>query len=272
MNKIFRNSLMLAAVVFGFSACTDEYEYDGAGEWNAAENYQEISFVKTSESVTLEESTYSFAVSRENTEGAISVPFKVEVNTDEVFTVGEAKFADGEKTALCTVDFSKAEVGKSYTLSLLIDDPRYSSYYSPNNAYSLTVKYLPTISVGKATWALSAWQKGVLTCDLRMRTDKPNAYVLRGWGANFFTLNGVDVNINFNKETGELSVPENFTGYVYSSYGEVYLSDLNTYTGTANYPNSWDATTGVATVYMIYYVGAGYFGNGPEALLLEFNQ
>lgn len=271
MNKIFRNALMLAVAAFGFAACTDEYEYDGAGEWNAAEGYNEVSFAKTSESVTLEEASYSFVVARKDKNGAATVKFTAERNDDNVFQVGDAVFADGDSLTTCTVTFEKAEIGKEYTLSLVVDDPNYSSYYSTANAYQLTIKYLPTISVGTATWNLTAWQKGQQTCDLRMRTDKPNAYVLRGWGAGIFTTSGVDVNINFNKETGEISIPENFTGYTHKSYGPVYLSDLNTWTGTADYPNSWDATTGVATVYMVYYVSAGYFGYGPEAIQLQFN-
>lgn len=274
MNKIFRNSLMLAAVVFGFSACTDEYEYDGAGEWNAAENCQEISFVKASESVTLEESTYSFAVSRENTQGAVSVPFKVEVNTDEVFTVGEAKFADGEAVALCTVDFSKAEAGKTYTLGLLIDDPRYSSYYSPNNAYSLTVKYLPTEPAGVALWQYTIMFNSpqVAQHELRKRADVDNIYIIRGWGAGLFTADGIDLTFTWDKETNNLTLPENKIG-IHATYGDMFISDMYNYAGMSysDAPCFFDPATSVAQFPVCYYVGAGYFGQGYEIAMFDLN-
>lgn len=274
MNKIFRNSLMLAAIVFGFAACTDEYEYDGVGEWNAEENYQEVSFATTNESVTLEESTYEFAVTRKNVAGAVSVPFTIESNTDSVFTVGQANFADGDSVAICKVDFSKAQAGKTYTLALVIDDPRFSSYYSTNNAYNLTVKYLPTVPVGTVIWQYTTMFNSpqMAQHELRRRADSDNIYIIRGWGQGLFTAGGVDLTFTWDRTTNMLTLPENFIG-MHSTYGEMFISDLAYYDGMsyADAPCYYDPAQGIATFAVCYYVGAGYFGKAFEYALFDLS-
>lgn len=140
MKKLFKYTLLLA---FGaLVSCTDEYEYDGTGAWNATENYSNVAFDKASEEIELEptaETKYTFTMTRQNTASEAIVPFVIEENTDDVFQVGEVKFAAGDSVATGVVSFDNAEVGKPYTLKLAVTDPNFVSDYSKGIVYSLTV-------------------------------------------------------------------------------------------------------------------------------------
>lgn len=140
MKKLFKYTLLLA---FGaLVSCTDEYEYDGTGAWNATENYSNVAFDKASEEIELEptaETKYTFTMTRQNTASEAIVPFVIEENTDDVFQVGEVKFAAGDSVATGVVSFNNAEVGKPYTLKLAVTDPNFVSDYSKGIVYSLTI-------------------------------------------------------------------------------------------------------------------------------------
>ena len=140
MKKLFKYTLLLA---FGaLLSCTDEYEYDGTGAWNATENYSNVAFDKASEEIELEptaETKYTFTMTRQNTASEAIVPFVIEENTDDVFQVGEVKFAAGDSVATGVVSFDNAEVGKPYTLKLAVTDPNFVSDYSKGIVYSLTI-------------------------------------------------------------------------------------------------------------------------------------
>lgn len=140
MKKLFKYTLLLA---FGaLVSCTDEYEYDGTGAWNATENYSNVAFDKASEEIELEptaETKYTFTMTRQNTASEAIVPFVIEENTDDVFQVGEVKFAAGDSVATGVVSFDNAEVGKPYTLKLAVTDPNFVSDYSKGIVYSLTI-------------------------------------------------------------------------------------------------------------------------------------
>lgn len=84
-----------------------------------------------------------------------------------------------------------------------------------------------------------------------------NKYKISHWGYD------VDFIFSFN-EDGSITVPEQETGFEYSSYGMVMVSDYNTYVGSTNYPGSYDSETGTFTFCLVYYVDAGALAAGYE--------
>lgn len=79
----------------------------------------------------------------------------------------------------------------------------------------------------------------------------------------------VDFNFVWNMDDNTITVPEQFTGYTHSSYGDVYVSDLNTYVGSNSQAASYyDATSATFYFNLIYYVDAGYFGYGYETFAI----
>lgn len=81
-------------------------------------------------SITLEPeepTSLTFNVMRENTNGALNVPYTL--YGDDVFQASEISFADGVNTTTLTIDFPTAQIGKTYSFSLALD-PAYVSPYT----------------------------------------------------------------------------------------------------------------------------------------------
>lgn len=116
--------------------------YNGSASETAPSTCADVAFATSNEEIELEptaETTHTFYITRTNVVGEVVVPFVVEENTDDVFQIGEAKFAAGDSVAACTVTFPNAEVGVPYTLRLTVSDPNFVSDYSKGTIYSLTV-------------------------------------------------------------------------------------------------------------------------------------
>ena len=158
MKNIYKYGYSLLAGVVALTAvsCSDEYEYEGRGSWDADKNYADIYFPTTEAAVELDPADPTVAtvtVKRKNTAGALVVPFKVTKNTNDVFEVGTATFADGAEEAVVTVNFPKAEVGTPYTLQMTLDDPSYVSKYSTGVIYTLSMTRVKWNSLGTGTIA-----------------------------------------------------------------------------------------------------------------------
>lgn len=83
---------------------------------------------------------------------------------------------------------------------------------------------------------------------------------------------GYDVDFTFilDKETNEVTVPAQFTGYTHSSYGDVYVGEANE-VGKEEWgaPDSfYDPETLTFNFSVAYFVEAGYFGHGVETFTL----
>lgn len=153
MKKLFKYTYLalVGMVATLVASCSDSYKYDGRGSWDAADGYANIYFETTDEAIELdpaEPTTYTVKVSRRNTQGALTVPFEIQENTDDVFTVGQAVFADGEAETTFTLTFPKAEVGKPYTLKILTSDPSLVSKYSAGVIYTFEVTRVKWNDVG----------------------------------------------------------------------------------------------------------------------------
>ena len=178
MKKIFKYSLLMLSVVAAFVACKDE-DKTAPGEWDANPNYANVYFENTTQQVELDPTaatTATIAIYRRDTIGARTVKMDVVENTDGVFTVGDAVFADGDSVAYITVDFPKAEVGKTYTLTLTSSDPDLVSSYSQNASYTLNVTRIKWNLVGKATLTEKFIFGGSGTFDLYVRDDDPTKF------------------------------------------------------------------------------------------------
>lgn len=141
MKKIFKYTMMLATAALVMVSCKDD-DNISKGEWNAKPDYQDVAFEKESFSEELDPDdpkTTTAHLIRNTKSGEAVVPVKILQNTDDVFTVEEIRFADGDSVANVVINFDKAEIGKPYTLELFIDDPAFASNYSTNTTFTYTV-------------------------------------------------------------------------------------------------------------------------------------
>lgn len=177
LNKFFTIATTALTALFAASCSDSDNDY-AAGEWNASANYANVYFETASSSETIEPSaptTTTIEVHRRNTAGALTVPFKVLKNTDGVFTVGDAVFADGEDVATAEVSFPNAEIGKSYTLQVTFDDPTLVSYYSSDITYSYSVIRAKWNLLGTGVFSDTFWFEDSWEVEIYQRDDD-NSY------------------------------------------------------------------------------------------------
>ena len=130
MKNIFKYILAAAAVSFAATACVQE-EAHTPGEPEVDGCYG-VYFPAQETDIILDPSdptTYTIKAVRNVSEGDINVPLTVVSETD-VISVGDLAFADGQAESTITLDFSKSEVGVTYSCSIKIEDPQYARKYS----------------------------------------------------------------------------------------------------------------------------------------------
>lgn len=151
MKKNIKYTLVALLAVFGLASCDkNDYEYQ-PGTWDAAAGYSKVQFAESNVSMSVEptEGTVAtFTVTRANKQGECKVPFVVYSNTDNALTYTEPVFADGDSVATFTVDYSKAEIGRPYSLTLGITDPSCVSSYDKGVVFNFSVNRVKWNNVG----------------------------------------------------------------------------------------------------------------------------
>ena len=148
-----------------FTACSDDTVDYERGTWDANENYADIYFAESSSSLELDpadpltttlkvyrrvEHEYTYAKDSLGNDSItndtivtklpkLTLKLDVVSNTDDVFEVSDAEFAEGDTMAVVTINFPKAEVGVPYVLDLQVTGADYVSLYSEAPATKLTV-------------------------------------------------------------------------------------------------------------------------------------
>lgn len=172
LNKLFFGLLGIAALMF--TACSDDDVDYQRGAWDANANYADIYFQKSSNtieldpvdptSVTLEvyrrvQHEYTYGKDSEGNDSviadkiltplpALTVKLDITENTDNVFNVSDAIFAEGDTVAFINVSFPNAAEGIPYKLGLLATGADLVSSYSQSPATSLTVTRVKWNDVG----------------------------------------------------------------------------------------------------------------------------
>ena len=206
MKNLFKYTYSALVGVAALTAvsCSDKYEYEGRGDWDAAADYSNVYFPQSSDVVELDPAdptTYSFQVGRrvehqytyaKDIEGndsliddkiVTSLPaktMKVSVlqNSDDVFTVSDAVFAEGDSLATITVTFPNAEIGTPYTLQVTVDDPEFTSNYSKDILYTVDVTRVKWNSLGIGTISEGFYLGYSANVEIQQRDDKPAVFRL----------------------------------------------------------------------------------------------
>ena len=141
--KIYSKLALIIGCALAFTACSDDDDFK-AGVWDGTDNDAEVYF--SADSITFNEildptdpTVKTFNVHRQNTEGDLTVKFTLMENTDNVFTVSDAVFADGEADATFDIDFTGAEMDKTYKLLLKAGEGYSSSWSSKSVLFAYTV-------------------------------------------------------------------------------------------------------------------------------------
>lgn len=112
MNKIFRYAKIAVAalVTVAMAACTSDYEYDTPEALKGAQVYFSNTLPSKIE-VNKESGNFDVTLSRQNTEGELTVPLMFTADEGNIYTVpSTVTFADGEATANIHITFNPDEL------------------------------------------------------------------------------------------------------------------------------------------------------------------
>lgn len=192
---------------------------------------------------------------RGNTSGAASVAVDIEDKTGGVFTPSKQTFDFADGQAVATIDFTYPDInafgGETYQVVLKVSD---ANQVSPAGIDKMTVsaqRKLTPKYIGTGTY-YSDWYEEEWEQDLYTTEEAPDLFILPDcW------VRGTD--FMFNIVNGEPVWPNPFfSGYVHSSYGNVYV-----------YPGDSYIEDGVLYLEVAAYrVSAGSFGGGIEYFVL----
>ena len=81
---------------------------------------------------------------------------------------------------------------------------------------------------------------------------------------------GYDLVIDYDASTQRCHVKPQATGYYHNTYGMIMVADVATYTGNEEaYISTYNEESGLFELCVVYYVDAGIFGYGYEALQIN---
>ena len=177
MKKYINGFFLLLAGVALFTACKDEDGFTKA-EWNATEDYANISFVESSTTIEIDPTdptSYTLHMSRRNTKGAVTVPIQITQGDDKVFSVTDAVFADGDSIVAFQLNYPNAEIGTTYKVQLGVTDPKFVSYYSDAVFTEFTVTRVKWNSLGMCTY-VDNWFPVEAQVEIFQNESQPNLY------------------------------------------------------------------------------------------------
>lgn len=272
LNKIFLLGLVAA---LGLTACSEDEDYTPGAP--RTENAAEVNFEANPGSISLgaADTEFTLTVSREKTEGALSVPLIASQSVDGIFTVpATAEFADGEAETEIVVKASAGmEIMKEYKLYITIPEEYYDQYgqdaFYPNMA----------ITIMRNDYKVVA--EGVYRCaffDEEWEQDLEYSEALGRYRLNDLWYPGSKIEFTWDQEANVVAPCQDAlsaigsslgweTGYNHPNYGPVFACPLK-YTNGAwayDYIPSADAFS----MYHAWRVSAGSFGNLQDAYFVE---
>lgn len=202
MNKIFRYAKIAVAalVTVAMGACTSDYEYDTPEALKGAQVYFSNTLPSKIE-VNKESGNFDVTLSRQNTEGELTVPLMFTADEGNIYTVpSTVTFADGEATANIHVTFNPDELvyGNYVGGTISFDADNFSTPYGATSyKFKAGASAYVDVAGGKGKFRdgliSSAYGIEVLEYDVQIQQDAhtPGIYRVvapygqKGWsGAN----------------------------------------------------------------------------------------
>ena len=276
-------ALFVLPILAGLSSCSEkEAEYSAAEKLTNAQVYFSNETASQIE-VKKQESSVTIPVMRINTAGALEVPITAKIENAAYAIPSKVSFADGQNTANLVITYNpdNLEYGQEDALTLQIGDASYTTAYGLSTfAGSLYVaepwsEWELYNSAGTCTYTYSQFFSGDdegLGFYVRRNTITPSKiqFMIEN------CLYGIDLILDYDAETGHVTCAPQFTGYTHSSYGQVFVTDdANYWINVRNKPDTqvdygtFDEENGILEPCLVYYVAAGYFGDGYETITLD---
>ena len=279
INKYFLG--LAVAIMGGLTSCNTDVEGD---HYKTGLDNVSFEVAAKSLSVPVDESSVTIPVTL--TRGNVAMPYEAKYVTSSsaagIFSDdgnGVVTFAAGQGTATINVKAANLEKEVPYTYTLTLSDADIAT------ADTITGTQIPEITItvqregdwttwkkwnstGTADYIYSGFfftgEDPDLTFTYRQSVTTPTKYQLKlqHWG------NDVDLVMNYDAATGEVYLPETFTGYVHATYGNIYIGDYTDYDSQA--PKGYfDTQKGIVALSVIYYDAEGPWNYGYEYIYID---
>ena len=275
-------SLLTLPLFAGLASCSEDgAEYSSASKLKNAQVYfsnNEDTILEVDKSA----SSTTLKIYRQNTSGEVTVPLASTITgpLENVYTVpASVTFADGASEAdiNITYDAERVEYGQYDDITIAIDT-------AAVGAKDVTTVYGPasyTGQIGAAEpWSDWHFYNSEKTCtyhyggfviagseeDVAFRVSEnqndPNKVRIQvgptwyGGSDGYFTL-------NWDKTTNKITIPEQYCASLSEQVGvNVYIMDMESYTGLSDYASTIDLKSGIITLNVILTNGVGGYYNG----------
>jgi len=297
--KKLASALMVLPLLAALTACSDDSDWAPGEALESAQVYFPNTQASGDIKLPTDANTFQVEIDRVNTEGGLTVGLTATQDSTNYFTVPESvTFEDGADKAYIEVGYDGENLyNAERSLTIAIANADYTTPYG-DTKYSIEIT-APWSDWGlvdiNGNYILGKVGTGTYTYEQMWSGDDPEREV-------YFRQNTVDptqgefkicgiyygVDVVFPAVWSEdyqiwmITVPETFTGYTHSSYGDVYVTDYVNYWKNVRadseaqdlnydpadedngYPNYYNPETGTFALCLVFYVDAGYFGAGYE--------
>lgn len=276
--KLFKSTLLAftALSAVAFASCDDAKEATYVPGEQSPGAYLPGN-APTSVNISEDDGTFAVTVYRTDKSGAQDVAIS---STEEsgLFTIpASVHFNDGEDAAalLISYDPTKLEYDVEYpiTLSLAEASEYGKASYSFNAVMAAPWSEWEFVANGNYTYNGQLYSGVDPGLPCYHRTNLKDASQQQFRIDHLFT--DVTCYLDYNANTGEIRMPITYIGEEHSSYGSMYAADYGTYARSQgadtgdNIYGLYEPETGLFKIDVIYFVSAGYFGNGLETFQLD---
>lgn len=249
MKRLSIISIITAAFAFGFASCADNAEEFKKGAPDAANCYG-VYFPAQKTELLLDPSEPTFdtiLVARTKTEGAITVPFVLK-DDSKIFEASELKFEDGQTESFIVLTFDSAQVGTTYTCSIVIEDVNYASQYTSNAiAIDISVMRDKWNSLGLATYTDYWFTDEPFKVELLQNDKDKNSYRLVD---PYHPIDSVMAAAGYT-----ITTPSSIFPFKVLKKGETYADQKITLSGLISYPivnTGWNHPSYKADVLLVH--------------------
>lgn len=274
-------SILLAGMTaFGIASCSDDVEYTPAEKPTNAQVFFPSSMAST---IDLAEDASSFTVElcRAEASAAATVALNVSDETGKLSIPTSVEFASGASSAFLTIGYTAADfeydIYQNVTITVAEADATPYGISSYSFSVGVPAPWTEWEVFGTGTYTFAQYYSGTHSgLNLYMRSYKldPNIHEIRFEGL----ADAYSFTAQYNSATGKLVIPQQHI-LDHSSYGPLYIASSHVYwhdvrgdadaTEETEGASTLDLETGLITLNVCYFVGAGYFGDGEEYFQLD---
>lgn len=269
-------AMLSVALMAGFASCTETADYDAPSvPTNAQVHFSNAE--SSTISLGFEQDSFAVKVYRAEAGAELVVPLNIVSDSADVFTFPEEVVFEADSTVAyipVTFDFANIAPDTDYPISIELLGDEVTPYGA--SKVNLVVKYAPWSEWTEFATGyneLSVYWAGTLS-DIQVYQRESLLDPTKQQFA-FVNYPGYEMVIDYDVTTNRCRVGVTDINFNHETYGAMYIADSETYlelrpTSTIeSKPSSFDPETGVFSLHLVYFVGAGAFTPGYEYLHLD---